>query len=78
MFVQIAAIGECDENGKTIFEMRGSTKIVAEPDKPITTCILPLLMSLLQRSHVEEPELMESELKALKDYVAGLAVIHPA
>lgn len=77
MFVQLASVGEVDNKGKTVFAARGFEKVIAEVNKPITTCILPLLAMLMNRSHVDDPALMQSELDALKRWVAALHINTP-
>lgn len=74
MYVQLRTIGQCDAKGKSILAMNFSGKTIAEPDKPLTTLVMPLLREIATYARWSSREAAEADLAQLKEYVAGLKV----
>jgi hypothetical protein len=72
MFVSLNQIGECDEKGKVIFASTHKGKVIADPGRPVATCILPLVIVLLERAHYVSTDEAAKDLESLKRYVNNL------
>lgn len=72
LFVQLAAVGECDEKGKTVLSFGFKGKAIADPDKPLTL-VVGLIEEIAALARYSSADAMRSDLAALSAYVAALS-----
>lgn len=77
-FVVLSKIGECDEKGKAIFSRSFKHKVIAEPNAPFATMLLPIIHVILDHCHWTDAAAAEADMAALKKYVEKLHVNIPA
>jgi ribosomal protein L37AE/L43A len=71
MYLRLAAVGQCDAQGKTVLELGFRGKIIAPPDAPLTLLqnVVNEMLSLIDYS---SKEAAEADIAALKEFVNGL------
>lgn len=73
-FVQLAAMGECDDKGKTVLSFGYKGKSVAPPDQPLLLAS-GFIEQIMPFCHWSSVGAMEADLSALKKYVDGLEAV---
>lgn len=71
LFIRITQIGMCDENERGVFVRKWSgagLKIVAKPNKPLLTMLLPLISSAMELAKYETVEQLREDTAALLKY----------
>lgn len=78
LYVQIGAIGHLNARGKSIFSSHYKGKLVAKPDRPLSTLGAAVLTLLSEHARYSDPEQAKQDIDALKTWVNGLEwVAHP-
>lgn len=78
LYIAIREIGQCNDNGKSVLGMGYKGKIIATPDKPLQTLMVPLINEIMQVMDYSNDKLAEEDLKAFKEWVNGIHLTSPA
>lgn len=71
LFIRITQLGMCDENERGVFVRKWNgdgLKIVAKPNKPLLTMLLPLISSAMELAKYETVEQLREDTAALLQY----------
>lgn len=71
LYLQLAAIGHCDEKGKSVLALGYKGKIIAKPDRPLGI-VQAILEEMLPVADYSSREAAEKDIAALKEYINGL------
>lgn len=73
-YICIRQFGEVDENGRSVFSVGYSGKIIGKPDKPFSSlaCAMVAFVSEHSQPGGDDPE---ADLQAFKDWVANLRLV---
>lgn len=74
LFISVKQIGQCDERGRAVFAAGYSGKMIAQPERPIRTLILPLMQRMLEMSRYTDRAEFDADLAALRKFVDGLFI----
>lgn len=69
LYVAIREIGQCNEKGKSVFACGYKGKIIAKPDKPLQTLVMPLVNEILKFMQYSDDTIAEEDLKVFKEWV---------
>jgi hypothetical protein len=71
LYVQLAAIGQCDERDKSVLALGYRGKIIAKPDRPLGI-IQAIMQEMLPVMDYSSREAAEKDIAELKEYINGL------
>ncbi len=71
-FLSLKAIGEVDEKGKTILSLGYKGKIIATPDRPLSTAVAKLILHVAEMVQYSDEGQRDADLKALKKFVVDM------
>ena len=72
LYVSLREIGHCNEKGRSVMSMGYSGKVIAVPDKPLSSLMASLVKEISSFARWSSNEAATSDLAAFKEYVASM------
>lgn len=72
LYVGIREIGQCNEKGKSVFSLGYKGKIIAQPDRPLQTLMIPLTQEIMKFMQYSDDELANEDIKVFKEWVNSI------
>ena len=72
LYLSVGAIGHLNDKGKSIFSSHYKGKMVAKPDRPLSSLGAAVLLLLAEHARYSGPAQAKQDIKELKAFVAGL------